>query len=158
MQREHSLAEHDEAIAVAVQTPTGPLAMPLGPPRPSASRPVRGLLVALGSVALALGVVGLVIPVLPTTPFLLLAAACYARASDRLYAWLIGQPALGPVITEWRSSRSLPPGVKVRALVVVAVTFAVSVVLVDHMLVRAGLVAIGLVLSAFLIRIPTRGR
>lgn len=120
------------------------------------SRPIRAILAVVGTVALALGVVGIIVPILPTTPFLLLAAACYARASDRLYAWLLGQPSLGPIITQWRQSRSLPPGVRNRALAVVAVTFAVSIVLVDQGVVRVGLAATGLVLLGFLSRIPSR--
>ncbi len=81
-------------------------------PRRAAPLPMslRVVLVTVGTASLVVGVLGIVVPILPTTPFLLLAAACYARASDRLYAWLIGQPSLGPIITEWRSSRSLPPG------------------------------------------------
>jgi len=148
VQREPVPAEPDDIVAAEPAT--------RATSHVSTSRPVRGALVVVGSVALALGVIGLVLPVLPTTPFLLLAAACYARASDRLYAWLIGQPALGPIITEWRRSRSLPPGVKARALVVVAVTFAASVIVVEELLIRAALVGTGAILSAFLVRIPTR--
>jgi hypothetical protein len=120
----------------------------------TASRPVRALLLVVGTLALGLGVVGIVVPVLPTTPFLLIAAACYARSSDRLYAWLLGQPSLGRIVSEWRRSRSLPAGVKPRALVVAAVTFAVSILLVDSLAMRIALVAVGLVLGWFLWRIP----
>jgi hypothetical protein len=119
------------------------------------SRPWRVVLVVGGSVSLALGVIGVVVPVLPTTPFLLLAAACYARGSDRLYGWLLGQPSLGPIIRQWRASRSLPPGVRTRALVVVAITFAVSLVLVDALLLRVMLVLVAAILMTFLVRIPT---
>jgi hypothetical protein len=107
-------------------------------------------------VALGFGLLGIVVPVLPTTPFLLLAAACYARASTRLYGWLLGQPALGPIIAEWRRSRSLPPGVKPRALVVVVLTFGVSMVLVDQLLLRVLLISVAAILITFLARIPTR--
>ena len=106
--------------------------------------------------ALGIGVVGILLPVLPTTPFLLLAAACYARASERLYAWLLGQRALGPIITEWRATRSLPPGVKPRALAAVLITFTVSIVLVEELLIQAALAATATVLTVFLVRIPTR--
>ena len=129
---------------------------PPPPDRPTASLlPVRAILVAIGTVALAIGIVGIFLPVVPTTPFVLLAAACYARASTRLYGWLLGQPTLGPIITGWRRSRTLPPGVKTRALILVVLTFGVSIALVDGALVRVGLAAIGLVLLAFLSRIPT---
>lgn len=120
-----------------------------------ASLPVRGIFAAIGTISLAFGVIGIFVPVLPTTPFVLLAAACYARASPRLYGWLLGQPALGPIITDWRRSRSLPPGVKRRALVLVALTFAVSIAFADEPLVRAALMVSGAVLILFLSRIPT---
>lgn len=121
----------------------------------TASLPVRGIFAVIGTISLAFGLIGIFVPVLPTTPFVLLAAACYARASRRLYGWLLGQPALGPIITDWRRSRSLPPGVKRRALVLVALTFAVSIALVDELPVRAALLATGVVLIVFLSRIPT---
>jgi len=122
----------------------------------AASRPAQVTFAVIGTIALAIGVVGIVVPVLPTTPFLLLAAACYARASTRLYGRLLGQPALGPIIVEWRRSRSLPPGVKVRAVAVVVLTFGLSIILVDQALLRVGLLAIAVVLVAFLLRLPTR--
>ena len=121
----------------------------------TASLPIRGVFAVIGTISLAFGVLGIFVPVLPTTPFVLLAAACYARASPRLYGWLLGQPALGPIVTDWRRSRSLPPGVRVRALVLVVLTFAASIALVDELLVRAALVATGAVLILFLARIPT---
>jgi len=126
------------------------------PPDPSSISPVwRAVLLVVGTASLILGVVGVFLPVLPTTPFLLVTAACYARASTRLYEWLIGQRSLGPIIVEWRRSRSLPPGVKTRALLVVAVTFALSLILVDVFAIRVVLLLTGLILAAFLYRIPT---
>jgi hypothetical protein len=122
---------------------------------PDRSRLVRLAFAVIGTVALAIGVLGIILPILPTTPFLLLAAACYARASTRLYGWLLGQSALGPIITRWRESGSLAPGVKVRAIVIVVVTFAVSIILVDSLLVRALLVVTAAVLTVFLARLPT---
>jgi hypothetical protein len=119
------------------------------------SRLLRLAFGVIGTVALAFGLLGIVLPILPTTPFLLLAAACYARASTRLHAWLLRQPALGPVIVRWRESRSMAPDVKVRAIAVVFVTFAASILLVEELVVRAGLAVTGGVVTVFLARIPT---
>lgn len=132
-----------------VTDPTAP------PPAPDSSRAVRAVLLVVGTVALAIGVLGIFLPILPTTPFLLLAAACYARASTRMYGWLLGQPTLGPIVSRWRESRSMAPGVKRRALVIVAVTFAVSILLVDALAVRAILAVTGAIVTLFLVRIPT---
>lgn len=129
---------------------------PEAAPDPSTSSPIwRAVLLVVGTASLMLGVVGIFLPVLPTTPFLLVTAACYARASTRLYAWLLGQKSLGPIITEWRRSRSFPPGVKTRALVAVVITFGISIVLIDSLLVRIVLVVVAAILLTFLYRIPT---
>lgn len=133
-----------------------PLEAPVEPARqPASLLPVRAILIVVGTVSLGLGIVGIFLPVVPTTPFVLLAAACYARASTRLYGWLLGQPTLGPIITEWRRSRSMAPGVRRRALVLVALTFGVSIVLVDSLALRLALAAVGLIVVSFLYRIPT---
>ena len=127
-----------------------------GVPEPATISPIwRAILLVVGTASLVLGIVGILLPVLPTTPFLLVTAACYARASTRLYTWLLGQRSLGPIIVEWRRSRSLPPGVKTRALIVVAITFTISVILVDVLAGRLVLIATGVILATFLYRIPT---
>lgn len=74
------------------------------------------LLAALGTVSLALGVVGIFVPLLPTTPFLLLTAALWVRSSPRMYAWLIAHPRLGGYIRSYRENRAVPRRVKVYTL------------------------------------------
>ena len=67
----------------------------------------RPLLTALGLLLTAIGAVGLVLPLLPTTPFLLLAGFCFSRSSPRLHRWLLASPALGPLIGDWEQHRAI---------------------------------------------------
>jgi len=71
---------------------------------------------ALGLTFVGLGAVGVVVPGLPTTPFLLLAAACFARGSAKLEAWLLADPLFGPLIKEFRANRAVPLRAKALAL------------------------------------------
>lgn len=93
--------------------------------RPAAFGSVRGLrylcrmktlLAALGAFALALGVIGIFVPLLPTTPFLLLAAALWVRSSPRLYGWLLSHRRLGGYIRDFREKRAIPLRAKVLSL------------------------------------------
>lgn len=76
----------------------------------------------LGSVALALGVAGIFLPLLPTTPFLLLAAALYFRSSPQLYEWLLSHKHLGPYIRNFRENKAIPLRVKIVSVSLVWVT------------------------------------
>ena len=82
------------------------------PPYPA----VRIVLVASGTLALGLGIAGLALPILPTTPFLLLAAACYVRSSQKLYTWLIHHRWFGDYIRHYREHRAISLRAKVVAL------------------------------------------
>lgn len=61
-----------------------------------------------GSVALGLGVAGIFLPLLPTTPFVLLAAFCFSRGSTRIDRWLTGHPRFGPMVRDWRTRHAVP--------------------------------------------------
>ncbi|MBN1895912.1 YbaN family protein [bacterium] len=67
----------------------------------------RGFLIAAGTLSLAVGVIALLIPVVPTTPFLLVAAACYIRSSQRFYSWLINHRWLGPPVRAYREEKGM---------------------------------------------------
>lgn len=123
---------------------------------PRHARPVRAVLIVLGTVFLALGAIGLVLPVLPTTPFVLLAAACYLRASERLHRRLVRSRTFGPTIVAWQEHGAIPPRAKAIAIALIALTFGLSVLfVVEPPLMRAGLVALGIVLSVWLLRRPS---
>jgi len=76
-----------------------------------------------GIVALAAGIIGIVLPLLPTTPFLLLAAFCFDRGSPALHNWLISHAHLGPIIQNWRDHGAVPTSAKVIAVVFMAAAF-----------------------------------
>jgi len=124
-----------------------------------ASPVVRIALVAVGTLALTAGVIGAFVPVLPTTPFLLVAAACYARASLRLYRRLAQSKTFGPGIREWRRHRSIPWRTKLLAIFLMSVSIAISAALfVQPWWGKAALVAVGVAVGTWLYRVPSRDR
>ena len=120
---------------------------------------VRLAFLVLGMLFMALGIAGIFLPVLPTTPFMLLAAACYARASTRFYNWLLNNAAFGPTILEWRRHRSIPWRVKLSAIALMAATLSISIVFfVPWPELQVALALFGLLLGTYLYRIPSRDR
>ena len=115
----------------------------------------RAALVVCGTVALALGVVGLVLPVLPTTPFLLLAAACYARSSTRLYDWLLANRFLGEYIRDYRERRAIRLRAKVLAITMLWIVIGISIVAVEPVWLRLVLAAIAVAVTAHLLSLAT---
>jgi uncharacterized membrane protein YbaN (DUF454 family) len=123
------------------------------------SRWVRALFLMAGSICVALGVIGLFLPLLPTTPFLLLAAACYARGSRRFYDWLLANRTFGPLIHEWRTHRSIPYKTKLSAIALMSATLGISIVFfVRPLWLKLLLAAMGLALAVWMYRMPSRDR
>ncbi len=117
------------------------------------------MFLAAGFLCVALAVLGLVLPLLPTTPFLLLAAACFARSSERFHNWILEHRVFGPPVREWRSHRSLPYRVKISAIVLMAASLGISIVFfVPPGWPQVALGALGLALAIWLYRIPSRDR
>jgi len=94
------------------------------------------------------------LPLLPTTPFLLLAAWCFARSSPRFHHWLLYRSWFGSYIRHWQEHRALPPGAKPRALIFIVITFAVSLYLVNILWVRLLLLMMMCALLFFMWRMP----
>lgn len=118
---------------------------------------VRTLFWIAGTVALVLGIAGVFLPLLPTTPFVLLAAACYGRASVRFYNALLNNPTLGSLVVEWRRHRSIPYRTKIYAIVLMSATLAASTIfVVKNGYVQAALAVLGVVLAVWLYRVPSR--
>ena len=89
----------------------------------------RALWTGLGWVFFAIGAVGAVVPLLPTVVFMLVAAYCFARGSERVHDWLLSHPRFGPPIRDWREHRAIGRGAKRAAMIAIAVAFALSVLL-----------------------------
>lgn len=117
---------------------------------------MRGLLMAAGWVCVVLGLAGVFLPLLPTTPFLILAAACFARSSPRFHAWLLANRTFGPLIHQWEKSRTIPRRTKLIAIAMMVVTLGASIVFfVKPVALKLGLVVFGLALAIWLWRIPS---
>ncbi len=88
--------------------------------------PARTLWLTLGFVAVACAIAGIILPLVPTTPFLLLAAFAFARSSPRLHDWLVTHPRLGPPINDWRRHRAIRRRTKVVAVAAMAAFLALG--------------------------------
>jgi uncharacterized membrane protein YbaN (DUF454 family) len=82
-----------------------------------------------GLVFVGLALIGAMLPVMPSTVFLILAAACFARSSPRLEAWLLGHPRFGPLLRDWRQRGAIPRPAKRLAVLGMAMGFIVTVAL-----------------------------
>lgn len=134
-------------------------AVPAPPPgeatRLHASPLVRGLLWIAGSIALLLGIAGIFLPVLPTTPFVLLAAACYARASERFHRRLLAHPTFGPSIRNWEQYGSIAPRTKRVAITLMTLSITASIYVVRaHLWLQMLLAAIALGVGLWMWRLP----
>lgn len=96
------------------------------------------LLTILGLVSLGLGILGIFLPVLPTTPLLLLAAALFLRSNMKLYDWLLNHPKLGPYIRNFMEHKAIPLKIKILSVSLVWITLLNCAIFVaDHWLFRA---------------------
>lgn len=117
---------------------------------------MRYLLMVLGSVALALGVAGIFLPLMPTTPFLLFAAALYFRSSPQLYEWLLSHKHLGPYIRNFRENKAIPLRVKIVSVSLVWVTLLYCAFFVaDCLLMRVLFVGLAVGISAHILHYKT---
>jgi len=123
-------------------------------PRPG--RKQRALWTACGLAAVALGTLGIILPLLPTTPFLLLAAACFLRGSDRLHDWLIHHRRFGPLIRQYREHHAIPLRTKRTTLLLLWATLIFSGLFVLEVLWgRLLLLAVGIGVTLHLLSMRT---
>jgi uncharacterized membrane protein YbaN (DUF454 family) len=115
----------------------------------------RSLLIAAGTLSTGLGIIGIFIPILPTTPFLLLAAACYMRSSERFYRWLTNNRAFGAYVRNYIEGRGMPVRIKIFTILLLWLTIGLSMTFaVRNTVIRIVLVciAVGVTVHIALIR------
>jgi len=117
---------------------------------------LRYLLIFSGTFFLAIGIIGIVIPILPTTPFLLLAAACYARSSKRFYKKLIQNKWFGNYIKNYQQGKGIPLKVKIYAITLLwATILASSLLFFTNLLLKILLISIAVLVSIHILTIKT---
>ena len=121
---------------------------------------VKIFLTILGLVSFALAVAGIFLPLLPTTPLLLLAAWCFVHSSPRLYEWLMQHPKFGPYIRNFRENRAIPLHVKVVAIVMIWLTigFCILAVVDEYLWAQIAMFALAAAISWHILSYKTLGK
>ncbi|WP_017523710.1 YbaN family protein [Pusillimonas noertemannii] len=104
----------------------------------------------VGSIALALAIIGAAIPLVPTTPFLLLAAACFMRGSERMYRWLTGNRVFGRYLLDFQERKGVTLRVKLTAIAVMWVSLSYSIYMLPSLALRIPLALMGIGVTAYL--------
>jgi len=115
---------------------------------------MRALLILTGWFFVALAAVGVFVPLLPTVPFLLLAAACFARSSPRVHQWLLSHRVFGELIRNWQTSRSIPKKSKYIAIASIIVSGAISLYMIELLIIKLVLVIFLSIPITILVRLP----
>jgi uncharacterized membrane protein YbaN (DUF454 family) len=117
---------------------------------------VRSLFFVAGTITLVLGAVGIVLPILPTTPFLLLSLACYLRSSERMTHWMLNNKYFGTYIQNYKEGKGIPMKTKLFAISVLWITISISAfVLVPILVVQIILLVVAIGVTVHLVRLPT---
>lgn len=117
---------------------------------------LRWVLISIGWVSIALGIAGIFVPLVPTVPFLLLAAACFAKSSQRFHSWLVEHNHLGPLLRDYLNGTGIPLRAKRMAIAMVWVSFPASTFLfVRAFWLQVLLIAAAVAITGYLLFLPT---
>ena len=120
---------------------------------------VKTILIIAGFISVGLGILGMFLPVLPTTPFLLLAAACFGKSSPRFYHWLLNNRWFGSYIKNYRLGLGIPLRIKIFSISFLWITILISVIFfVDNIYVRILLIVIAIAVTTHISMVKTKRR
>lgn len=114
------------------------------------------LFLVCGHICLATGTIGIIVPILPTTPFILLACFCYERGSPRFHHALLENKYFGPLITEWKKFGSIPVRAKIIAVAMIVCSIGWVVYAAPILMVKIGVGVVGVCVSAYILTRPSR--
>lgn len=127
--------------------------VPEGAPAPhklAGAKWVRYLYVTAGFVSLALGIIGVVTPILPTTPFILLSGYCFARGSERFHLWIMKHKYFGPMIRAFRDEKRIPLKAKILATAMIVVTMTTTAFFVRKPIAITGMASVGIAVIIYI--------
>lgn len=136
--------------AAAVVLPQDESAVSPGTAKLASKAWVRYLYISAGFISLALGIIGVVTPVLPTTPFILLSGYCFARGSERFHNWIMGHKYFGPMIRAFRDEKRIPLKAKVFATVMIVVTMTATALVVKKVFAIAAMASVGVAVVIYI--------
>ena len=115
---------------------------------------MRILLFTCGWLCVGLAALGVILPLLPTVPFLLLAVACFARSSERFHQWLLSHRIFGELIQQWQQTRSIPKKSKYLAVSTIVFSGGISLYALDNIMIKVALVILLSVPIVIILRLP----
>jgi uncharacterized membrane protein YbaN (DUF454 family) len=118
----------------------------------------KPILIVVGTLSLVTGIIGIFVPILPTTPFLLLASACYVRSSERMHRWLLNHGKLGAYIRAFEEGRGIPARAKAIALITMWPGICYGAWIAPHPALSVFLILTAVTVSIYLLRLPTAPR
>ena len=115
----------------------------------------KSILIILGTLSLGIGIVGIFLPLLPTTPLLLITAYCYLNSSEKLYEKLLNNKKLGPYIRDYIENKAVTKKVKKTAISVLWMSLITSIMFIENILIRVFLALLGLGVSIYIVSLKT---
>lgn len=113
------------------------------------------IMIISGSLLVALGIIGIFLPVLPTTPFLLLAAALFARSSDKFYNLITNNRWIGKYIKDYNEGKGISLKIKISAITILWISIIISTIILKFLILKLSLIFIGVLATAYIISIKT---